>query len=226
MSLDTVMAKREESFKAARMEIMPPSERFPERRALRWAQILRKRFSRSFAWPFLLLLLATPSVSELSQVQTWGINGLAILFFVAGAYLRLRSRGYFKENVFVLDGPYRYVRNPMELGIVSIYISAALLFRTEWQFFLLIIFSSIIYLQYVSIAYDRHLFHTMGSYYLRYKKRVRRWWPSRLPGINRSLAKFSLKRALHEERASFLWIASLLVVFALKKHFPHLFNGF
>jgi len=80
---------------------------------------------------------------------------------------------------FVAVGPYRFVRNPMYLGVGSIVLAEAILFGSA---------SLLVYLAALAVAW--HLFvilweepsleRTFGDEYRAYRARVRRWLP-RMP---------------------------------------------
>lgn len=74
----------------------------------------------------------------------------------------------------VTDGPYRFTRNPMYLGMACLYVGIMFAFGLMWGFLLLPV---------VVLAVDRlviareepYLERTFGEDYTRYKTRVRRW---------------------------------------------------
>jgi protein-S-isoprenylcysteine O-methyltransferase Ste14 len=74
----------------------------------------------------------------------------------------------------VQNGPYRYTRNPMYLGMAAIYAGLAILLNEVWNLLLLPV---------MVLALDRgmvrreeaYLERRFGWKYRRYKKQVRRW---------------------------------------------------
>lgn len=77
-------------------------------------------------------------------------------------------------TALVTEGPYRFTRNPMYLGMAFLYASLAFAFGVVWAF---------ISLPLVILAVDRiviareepYLERRFGDDYLAYKRRVRRW---------------------------------------------------
>jgi protein-S-isoprenylcysteine O-methyltransferase Ste14 len=178
------------------------------------------RLSKQFGWPALLLMALGPSyLFELSPSQLpWLLLfGMGPLF--GGLLLRVWCRGYLRAEGFVLDGPYRYVRNPVELGAVLCFIGASVFLGLHAWYILALAVLAIVYLSVVGVATDRVLVEKHGTVYLRYMHRVRRWIPNGLPGTNRSYRNYSLLMGLKHERESLIWLIGLFAVFALKKRF-------
>lgn len=79
-----------------------------------------------------------------------------------------------QTDKLVFDGPYRFTRNPMYLGMVSIFLGVAILMGTL-PFFLAAATYFVI-LNSVFIPFEEQkLAATFGADYLEYKRRVRRW---------------------------------------------------
>ena len=175
-----------------------------------------RRMSRYFGWPALVLYWVGPDV-ELSALVDKKylllVGGPAVLL---GLVLRIWARGYQRQEGFVLDGPYRYVRNPVELGAVLVYWGVGILLDVPWWYSSGLVLLAMAYLSLVGLATDRDLSLSLGPLYLRYARRVRRWIPSLLPGANRSHRTYSLFQALHFERESLLWALGFFVVMTLK----------
>lgn len=76
-----------------------------------------------------------------------------------------------RSQKLVITGPYRFTRNPMVLGINSIYFAITLIVNSLaslifcLSFFLIIIF-------YLKITEEKRLLHDFGNKYRDYKKRV------------------------------------------------------
>ncbi len=187
--------------------------------ALVSAAQLCRRSSRYCGWPVLLMYALGPAVdltTFVNQKHLLLVGGPAILL---GLILRIWARGYQRKEGFVLDGPYRYVRNPVELGAVLVYLGAGVLLDLPWWYVLTIGFLSLVYLSLVGLATDRDLSLSLGPSYLRYSRRVRRWIPSLLPSANRSHRTYSLFQAMHYERESLLWSFGFFVVITIKVQF-------
>jgi protein-S-isoprenylcysteine O-methyltransferase Ste14 len=74
----------------------------------------------------------------------------------------------------VTGGLYRYTRNPMYLGMVSVLIGAALLFGTLSAWLPIPVFVWIIHNNFIRVE-ERFLEGIFGGQYLQYKNKVRRW---------------------------------------------------
>jgi protein-S-isoprenylcysteine O-methyltransferase Ste14 len=74
----------------------------------------------------------------------------------------------------VFDGPYRFTRNPMYVGMVAMLLGVAI-FMGTLPFFLTVVIYFVI-LNKVFIPFEEQkLESTFGSEYVEYKRRVRRW---------------------------------------------------
>ncbi len=178
-----------------------------------------RRVSYQFGWPALLLYLLGPR----SQVghDSWAaiiLLWLGIPAVLSGLSLRLWARGYYRVDGFVMDGPYRYVRNPVELGAVFGFVGASIIMGLPAWYTVLILVLAVVYLSFVGLAADRLLVERYGGAYLRYSRRLSRWLPNSLPAANRSNRSFSVLHALSFERESLVWAAAYIAVFAIRRH--------
>lgn len=74
----------------------------------------------------------------------------------------------------VTRGPYRFTRNPMYVGLASLYAGIALWFQLSWSLLLLpVVLMSVYHL--VIVREERYLERRFGAAYGRYKAEVRRW---------------------------------------------------
>jgi protein-S-isoprenylcysteine O-methyltransferase Ste14 len=178
-----------------------------------------RRISYQFGWPALFLFLVGPR-SQVGQ-DSWAaviLLWLGIPAVLSGLALRVWSRGYFRMDGFVMDGPYRYVRNPVELGALFGFVGASITMGLPAWYTVLVLLAAVIYLSFVGLAADRLLVERHGGAYLRYARRVSRWIPNSLPAANRSNRSFSLLHALSFERESFVWALGYVIIFALRRH--------
>jgi protein-S-isoprenylcysteine O-methyltransferase Ste14 len=77
-------------------------------------------------------------------------------------------------NALVTDGPYRYSRNPIYLGLSAIYVGLGLLLDSAWVLALLV--PVLLVLRYGVIAREEaYLARKFGDDYRRYMRAVRRW---------------------------------------------------
>lgn len=185
------------------------------------AKVLKKIFGNDFSWPTLLFFAVAPN----TWIATWNtaltknlyqFSGLLIILF--GFLVRYWARSYEKKTSFVLDGPYRYLRNPVEFGSVLFYLGTGLLLNYHFLFILAVVSLSVFYLEFVSVIYETEVFMALGTVYLRYKSRVSRWFPSRLPGINKTRENLKLLRGLRQEKSSYFYFAGIFIIVALRNH--------
>ena len=98
---------------------------------------------------------------------------------VASAFRTMRRAGtdpnaYKPTTLIVVDGPYRFSRNPMYLSFTALYVGIAFAVDALWPFVLLPIALVGISLGVIKRE-ERYLEQKFGQDYLRYKGRVRRW---------------------------------------------------
>ena len=78
------------------------------------------------------------------------------------------------STALVVSGPYRLMRNPMYLGMLCVYIAAALWFGVVWA--LLLVPVVVLAVQRLAIAKEeRYLEQKFGDAYRQYRTHVRRW---------------------------------------------------
>lgn len=120
------------------------------------------------------------------------IDGLALLGVLpialgVAVYLRcaagfLRSGGtpapVDPPRGLVTDGPYRYVRNPIYVAVLSILLGEALLFEDRRLLAWSAVMASVFFLV-VVLSEERVLGRQFGEAYARYRAAVPRWLPSR-----------------------------------------------
>ena len=80
----------------------------------------------------------------------------------------------------VVRGPYRYVRNPMILGVVLVMVSEGLLLGSNGILILALVFF-LVNTVYFIYSEEPKLEERFGEDYHRYKANVRRWWPRLKP---------------------------------------------
>jgi protein-S-isoprenylcysteine O-methyltransferase Ste14 len=74
----------------------------------------------------------------------------------------------------VVEGPYRFTRNPIYLGFTAAYVGVAILTNVAWPIVILPVV--LIMLTMTAIEHEEeHLLATFGDGYADYTRRVRRW---------------------------------------------------
>ena len=110
---------------------------------------------------------------------------LAIILFVAGSVLLIWSvltmkavktsvNPYKTTTTLVIEGPYKFSRNPIYLALTSFYISIALVYNSLWLFLLLIPMLTLLWWGVIQRE-EIQLEDRFGEAYIAYKKRVRCW---------------------------------------------------
>jgi protein-S-isoprenylcysteine O-methyltransferase Ste14 len=166
---------------------------------------------RSGAWLFLKDLLFTVlvpgtvavyvpvykagGIPALRELEWGGPQWLAIFPLAAGTGIYLRCVWDFATvgrgtpapidapRRLVVAGLYRYVRNPMYVGILLLVTGWAILFGSLWigiyaAFFVLSVHLFVVFYE------EPHLRRTFGEPYERYCRGVRRWIPGRPPKVD------------------------------------------
>ena len=137
---------------------------------------------------FLLALIAMFALHFLVPIarlipQPW--NWLGLIFILAGVALAITGARLFTRHgtgvvpfspvtKLVLDGPYRFTRNPMYLGMVISLAGAAIMFGTLSPWLPIPAFACWINHRFIAqeeVMLEEHF----GADYLAFKKRVRRW---------------------------------------------------
>lgn len=81
-------------------------------------------------------------------------------------------------RAFVAVGPYRWVRNPMYVGGLTVILGAGLTLRSPSIAALAVAFLGVMHLV-VTLYEEPSLERRFGASYVDYKERVNRWWPGR-----------------------------------------------
>ena len=123
-------------------------------------------------------LFPTPSIPK-------PFNYIGILFFAAGLLILFWSFGLFnkkdtpilpgqKPTALVIEGPYKFTRNPMYLGVTTALTGVAIYLGD-----LLAFLSPIIFFVFVSLRFipreEKLMEFLFGKKYLTYKNKVRKW---------------------------------------------------
>jgi protein-S-isoprenylcysteine O-methyltransferase Ste14 len=118
-----------------------------------------------------------PSITAVRLVG-WPLVAAAVLLTgtAVGLFRALGNTPNPRKPVVALavEGPYRWTRNPMYLGLAALYIGLAALFNTVWP--LVFLPFVILLIQRLVIAKEeRYLEAKFGQTFRDYKARVRRW---------------------------------------------------
>jgi protein-S-isoprenylcysteine O-methyltransferase Ste14 len=113
----------------------------------------------------------------------WRLVGVAIMLL--GAILTVWADALFKKlgteikpfrasRLVVVDGPFRFSRNPMYLGFMGIFTGAAVMAGTLVPFLLAAVMFWLFSTRFV-IPEERHMEEQFGDKYREYRSQVRRW---------------------------------------------------
>ncbi len=156
--------------------------------------ILLLPFNVAFTIPLILLFLGEGKELKLSLtsakeilILTAGAAVAAIGIFLLAATIRLFiaiGRGtlapWEPPQKLVVEGPYRYVRNPMISGVSLILAGEAVLFSSHYLLIWLIVFFLINH-TYFMLVEEPGLAKRFGEEYEIYKQNVPRWLPRLTP---------------------------------------------
>jgi protein-S-isoprenylcysteine O-methyltransferase Ste14 len=103
--------------------------------------------------------------------------GVFLYFWCAGAFTFI-GRGTpapIDAPVFLVrEGPYRWVRNPMYMGVFSVLVGEIILFHSLWLFGYMLLIGVIVHL-FVVFYEEPHLTRRFGESYEAYLHVVPRW---------------------------------------------------
>lgn len=179
--------------------------------------------------PFIvaMILCAKPTIISI-------LGGLVIVFI--GEFIRLwgvslagsetRTTSGVGASHLVTSGPFAYVRNPLYLGNVTIYVGVAIMSWAAFPLLPVIILSYFLF-QYTLIINleEEYLIKTYGTEYQRYMKAVPRFFPTfkKFQQSGEDQPKLVWKKGIESERRTFQAIAIvmliIIVLWILRKFF-------
>jgi protein-S-isoprenylcysteine O-methyltransferase Ste14 len=111
-------------------------------------------------------------------------NTVGALFMVGGMYLVLNSyflfvkhktpEDYSRSKALVVEGIYKYSRNPMYVGGVVFLLGLSIALGNLFSFFSPLFFFTVMNLMFIPYEEEKNK-KTFGKKFLDYKKRVRKW---------------------------------------------------
>ncbi len=135
--------------------------------------------------PYYILDRSVPEIGAWGPLQ---LIAAAILVVGAGIYFRclwdfvIVGRGLPSPvdhpKKLVVCGLYRYVRNPMYVGVLLVLIGEVLLLRSIVLIWYALAVLALVHV-YILVYEERYLQYRFGQSYTEYRKEVRRWIPGR-----------------------------------------------
>lgn len=142
------------------------------------------------AWLFLAAALSSAGVLPIASASI-AVMGAAIFCALLAALLRTWATAYLGRSVMqaralhsehiVADGPFRYVRNPLYLGLWIHSLALAILMPPGGALFAVLAIAATILL--LVRTEERFLTAQAGDAYLAYRRRVPRFLPNPLPRV-------------------------------------------
>lgn len=109
--------------------------------------------------------------------MTLVITGLSLSFWGLSTFRRMRTPVYPNRDakLLVIQGPYRFSRNPMYTGIIIACIGGSAIVKSLWPLLALPFAIAALY-RYVIRREERHLTEAFGDEYREYQRQVGRWF--------------------------------------------------
>ncbi|SDE58656.1 methyltransferase family protein [Rhodospira trueperi] len=134
--------------------------------------VLIAMFASHFLWPGAVLL---PWPWDLVGVVALAAGlGLAVWAMICFVRAGAEARPFEDASVLVVDGPYRFTRNPMYLSIVVSLVGVALVMGTLTPWLGPVAMA--LWLDGFTRKEERHVRAALGADYEAYQARVRRWF--------------------------------------------------
>ncbi|PYP47889.1 MAG: isoprenylcysteine carboxyl methyltransferase [Gemmatimonadetes bacterium] len=135
-------------------------------------------FAAGYGAHRLLPIRLWPQATALASLVGWGLLVAGVLLAVSAAYLFRRAgttpNPTKPTSALVIWGPYRLSRNPMYVGMATLYVGGTLLLNDPWPLAFLPVVMAMVQ-RYVVAREEAYLERTFGDPYRAYKARVRRW---------------------------------------------------
>ena len=131
------------------------------------------------------LLLQSSGEAVMPSLSIWLIGllpffaGVILYFWCAGAFTFIGkgTPAPIDAPIFLVrEGPYRWVRNPMYIGVFSVLAGEVILFHSPWLLAYMLLAAVIVHL-FVVFYEEPHLSRQFGQSYGTYLRTVPRWLP-------------------------------------------------
>ncbi|WP_337873151.1 isoprenylcysteine carboxylmethyltransferase family protein [Ignavibacterium sp.] len=170
--------------------------------------------------PFLILMIIFENASVNSLIIGFiiAIIGEAIrLWGVSWAGSETRTTGKVGGTYLIISGPFAYVRNPLYVGNILIYLGLGIMSFALFPYLQIIALLFFIFQYYLIVkAEEEYLFNTFGGQYNIYFNNVPRFLPRLTAYRDESVEQpsFKIKEGLKSERRTLqaLIVVSILIV--------------
>lgn len=178
------------------------------------------RFRSYTPIPFLILMIVfeDASVSSLITGFIIALLGEAIrLWGVSWAGSETRTTGKVGGTYLIISGPFAYVRNPLYVGNILIYLGLGIMSYAMFPYLQIIALLFFIFQYYLIVkAEEEYLFNTFGEQYKKYFESVPRFFPRFTPHRDASVEQppFKIHEGLKSERRTLqaLFAVSILIL--------------
>jgi protein-S-isoprenylcysteine O-methyltransferase Ste14 len=145
----------------------------------------KKIFPPTYFFILLMLSVILHFVFPIMKIIPSPYNYLGILLVLFGIIINIWADRIFKTekttvkpdespDVFILSGPFKFTRNPMYLGMLSILLGVAVFLGSLITFIFPVLFIVLMNLLFIPVE-EKNLQKKFGKKYIDYKKKVRRW---------------------------------------------------
>jgi protein-S-isoprenylcysteine O-methyltransferase Ste14 len=135
-------------------------------------------FAAGYGAHRLLPIRLWPDPTAVEGRLGWGLLVAGVLLAISAAYLFRRAgttpNPSKPSSALVIRGPYRFTRNPMYVGMTTLYLGGTLLLNDAWPFAFLPVVLALLQ-RYVIAREEAYLERKFEDEYRAYKARVRRW---------------------------------------------------
>ena len=151
-----------------------------------------------FTIPAIIIFLTKSNAPNFIAIQTnWILLPIGILTLAAGVTLMWQTISLFYKKGkgtlapwkptqnLVIEGPYRYVRNPMISGVLCILTAEGLILKSVFILYWALFFFTINYVYFI-LKEEPDLLKRFGEDYKIYKENVPRWIPRSTPWNNKN----------------------------------------
>jgi protein-S-isoprenylcysteine O-methyltransferase Ste14 len=166
--------------------------------------------------PSVALLAAGVAITIAGELlRLWGVHHI-------GAISRTRSE---RLGPLVATGPFAYVRNPLYVGNIALWVGFAVTARLLWLAPVIVVLLGLEY--HAIVRWEEQLLESrLGQRYVDYASRVPRWWPGATSASDAdrtepsrsavSSSAFSIRHTLFSERGTFIAMAVGYVLLWIK----------